>query len=414
MPQLFCIALVLSALLVSENVQGNDEVARKLLTEYWSLTRKSETDQFYSTVKDRDFDTVYAYVLVKSRQHDVKTALAAIDDLHKLRPEHWPSWRLKTWLLLRQDRFNAATVALGKFIDVVRADKDIDDFNRTEAYRFAGRVFGFLDGPVKGKADRSTMDIVKRKILFELDADLLNAFSFEYDDVIEQYETMMKQKTKHEEDFRKKDVQERKKKLEELNKQKAQLEKSSEDLIQQGGKIQQAASEQLAELQKRDRPLAARQAELESDLFQVNGNLAALFADYNYWNTRALRESDPARRAYFFQQAGLIDGLILQQELTAASLRREINAIESDRRALRQQYAITGAIASSQLNAIDQRLRGVEQQKKITRNQTLRTTRPSRKIVTHAAALKAKAASIVTYDQFPLEVERQLMLDRLK
>ena len=167
-------------------------------------------------------------------------------------------------------------------------------------------------------------------------------------------------------------------------------------------------------IRQQDLPLATQQDALESELGAINSDLIFLINDYNYWNNLALRERAPRQRAFYFRRAGRVDGLIIQQELAASQIRGQLNAVMSDRIALRQQYAETNAIAANQLAAIQKDLKEVSRQQRITTNQKIRTTKPTKKIVTHSVSLKAKANSIVTYDQFPLEIERQLLLDRIK
>ena len=108
---------------VSSTSFASDEVARKLLKDYWSHTRAQETDEFYKGVATKNANAIYAYALVKSRQHDIKSALAAIEELHKLDDKNPQPWRLKTWLLLRHDKFNQAAVNLEKYIAAVAKEK---------------------------------------------------------------------------------------------------------------------------------------------------------------------------------------------------------------------------------------------------------------------------------------------------
>lgn len=411
-PVLFLLVVVSAGF--SSLSSASDEEAQKLLKEFWSHTKKTETDAFFKTINVKTADVIYAYALVKSRQHDVQQALDAIDELHKLDDRNPQPWRLKTWLLLRQDRFNQAVVTLGKYIDVVRADKSLDDFNRTEAYRFAGRVFAYLDGPVKKKANTVTVDTQRRKVLFKLDADLLNAFTFDYSDVEDQYQKMMRDKQAHEDNFAKKDAVDRKIKFAQLKKVEEQLDETKTKLNEQSGDIRDEAKRELEEIRRLDLPLASQQGALESELSRVNSDLVFLISDYNYWNSRALRERNPGQRSNYYFQAGRIDGLIIQQELEAAQIRSELNAVQAERIALRRQYAETNAIAANQLASIEREMNQVTRQQRITSNQKIRTTKPTQKVITHSASLKTQAMSIVTYDQFPLEIERQLLLDKLK
>lgn len=401
------------SLFLSES-QATDEVAQRLLKEFWSHTKVRQTDLFYDTVEYKNQNTIYAYALVKSRQHDVKKALDAIDALQKMDATKPQPWRLKTWLLLRQDKFNGAVVSLGKYIDAVKADKTLDDFSRAEAYRFAGRVFAFLDGPVKSKTNKVSVDTLRRKVMFKLDPDLSNALTFDYNQVEMQYQKLMGDKQKHDDNFAKQDEKERRIKFAQLSQVEDQLSKSKTKLNEQSGTVAETANKELNAIRQQDVPLAQRQADLEIELADINQELIWLVNDLNYWNNQALRERDPLNRSFFFRRAGSVDGAIIRLELVARRIRNERDLIVSERAALRRQFAATNAIASNQLASIDSELKDITRQQRVTSNQKIRTTKPTRKIITHSVSLKNKATSIVTYEQFPLEIERQLLLDKLK
>lgn len=394
--------------------RASDEAAKKLLTDFWSHTLMRETDEYYRSIEHKSADVLYAYALVKSRQHDVDRALEAIDQLHAIDDSVPQPWRLKTWLLLRKDAFDQAVVTLGKYVETVKKDKSLDDFNRAEAYRFAGRVFAFLEGPVARKTNDVTVAAIKRQVLFKLEPDLLNALTFDYQDVEDQYKKMMTAKERHEEQFAKQDAVERKMKFEQLEKREEQLSGSKERLDEESGNIRQDASRELEAIRQADLPLASQQASLEAELSMIGSDLIFLFNDFNYWNNLALREVNPRLRAFYFQQAGFVDGLIIQQEWSASQVRAQLRQVQSERIALRQQYAATNTIASNQLAMLQKEIQEISRQQKVTSNQKLRTTKPTKKIITPAVSLKTKATSIVTFDQFPLEIERQLLLDRVK
>ncbi|MEC9092559.1 MAG: hypothetical protein VX438_07640 [Planctomycetota bacterium] len=393
---------------------ASDEVAKKLLKEFWSHTKQKQTDHFFEGVELKSEHAIYAFALVKSRQHDVARALAAIESLHEIHSSSPQSWRLKTWLLLRQDKFNGAAVSLGKYIEAVKADKTMDDFSRREAYRFAGRVLGFLEGPVESSVNLVTLDALKRRIFLKIDPELMKALQADSANVKATYRNLMESKAKHEENFARIDAQQRKIKFAQLSKLEVQLSKSKDQLNQQSGTVRTAATQELEGIRQQDIPLSSQQAVVESELNSINRELILLINDYNYWNNLALREKDAVQRAYYFQQAGRIDGLIIQQELRVSQIRRELDRIQIERIALRRRLLAAQETASHQLASISKEIKDISKQERRASNEKMRAVKPTRKIITHSVSLKTRAKSIVTYEQFPLEIERQLLLDLLK
>lgn len=395
-------------------LDDTDTIVKKLLKDFWTPTKKSEANAYFEAQSVENAKTVYAFALVKSRQHDVKAAIQALEKLEEIDPNNPQPQRLKCWLLLRQDKFNLALVSLGKFIDLANADKSLDDFGKTEAYRFAGRVFAYLEGPLKSRAHKLSIETSKRKILFKLDADLLSAFNFDYSVVEKDYQEMMGKKQTIDQNAAKIDAEERKIKFARLTEVEKQLAENKEDIAEKSGELRAEAIKVLEEIRLQDSPLASQQSQLESELGSINRDLLVLISDYNYWNTLALRENNQRLRILYFQRAGRADGLILRAELDANSVRSRLNVVESQRNDLRRQYAAIESNATQQLASLNSGLKNIEKQKRRTAIEKIKTTKPSKKTITHSVSLRLRSRSIATYDQFPLEIERQLLLDSIK
>ena len=391
-----------------------DEIVKKLLKDFWTATKKTQANDFFASQTVKNFETVYAFALVKSRQHDVKAALKALDQLEAIDPTKAKPQRLKTWLLLRQNKFNLAITSLAKYIELVKADKTLNDFARTEAYRFAGRVFAFLEGPVQGRASKLSLDTTKRKILFKLDPDLLSAFNFDYAVVEKEYQEMIGKKQTIDQNAARVDAEKRKMKFAQLTEVEKQLAENKDQIVEKSSELRTEATRALEELRLQDAPLALQQSQLESELNLINRELFLMISDYNYWNTLALRENNQRLRILYFQRAGRADGLILRAELDANSVRSQLNVVESQRNDLRRQYAAIDSSASQQLASLNNGLKDIDKQKRRTANEKIKTTKPSRKTVTQSMSLRIRSQSIATFDQFPLEIERQLILDSLK
>lgn len=396
------------------SADDTDEIVKKLLKDFWTATKKSQANDYFASQTVKNFETIYAFALVKSRQHDVKAALKALDELERIDPTKTQPQRLKTWLLLRQNEFNLAVTSLGKYIELVNADKTLSDFARTEAYRFAGRVFAYLEGPVQGRASKLPMETTKRKILFKLDPDLLSAFNFDFSVVEKEYQEMIGKKQTIDQNAAKIDAEKRKMKFAQLTEVEKQLAENKDQIAEKSSELRTEATKVLEELRLQDAPLALQQSQLESELNLINRDLFLMISDYNYWNTLALRENNQRLRILYFQRAGRADGLILRAELDANSVRSQLNILESQRNDLRRQYAAIDSSASQQLASLNNGLKNIEKQKRRTANEKIKATKPSRKTVTQSMSLRIRSQSIATFDQFPLEIERQLLLDSLK
>ena len=121
-------------------------------------------------------------------------ALRAIDVLQKVDPNHTKSIRLKVWLQLRQDQFDPAMASLVQFVSLTLNDKNTSDFEKTDAMQFAGRIFGFLDGPVVHKVNMNNRDASINSILGLADDHRQKSFEIGYKSVAQKFSGMMSEK----------------------------------------------------------------------------------------------------------------------------------------------------------------------------------------------------------------------------
>lgn len=410
------LSLLMSFLLMmsfASRANGNDDVVIKLLTDYWSPIKKRESTLFFDSQASPSKKVLYAYALVKSRQHDVDKAISVIDRLEELDPANSLQLRLKTWLLLRREKFDAAVVTLTRFIEKVKADGSLDDFSRLESYRFAGRVFGFLDGPASSRVNPVTRESSRRKVLMGIDADLKDAFDLDYSAVRDEYRDLINAKGKAEKTALDADIKQRQIKFAQLIRTEAQLDESQKRLNSQAIEIRENVNRELLEIRESDRQWSSRQAALESDLAGVQNELFLLANDVAYWRHLWIQEEEVFQRGYYIRRIQNLDFLIFDRRSDAAVIRGELNGIVSQRDGLQARYAQLSGGASRQLASIQTELKNVTQLQRRTANEKINTTKPSKKIVTRSVSLKTKAKSITTYDKFPLEMERQLVLDSL-
>ena len=311
-----------------------------------------------------------------------------------------------------------ALISVGKYIQLVNADASKDAFDRSEAYRFAGRVFAFIDGPVSGEVKTTTRDLAMRKVMFKSDVEMQKAFQFDYELVTKKYSDLMDSKTKVDQSDAQQDANIRKVKFEQLATKEAQLHEREQTVLKERSDVRQAAAEHLEVLRSQDIPLANHQSALTNTLAnnyynQAWHNYLYHTPTFHYSHGKGkVKGKGYSHKGYLHNHADHF--YHWNNNWHNGILRGQLYGVQNQRAALLDQYALANASASNQIHSLNRELKDVNKVKNRTRSEKLRALKPSTVTSSRSRAINSKAKSIMTYEQFPLEIERQLILANIK
>lgn len=377
-------------LAVSNQLNAEDETAKQLLNSCWSVTKKRDADLLIKNEPNKTANAVWAYTLVKVRQHDVAKAIVAIEALEKIEPKNARTTRLKTWLLLRQSKFDSALISVSDFISLVNSDKKSSKGARERAYEFAGTVFGFLDGPVANRVNRVSRDSALLSVLVKVDVASQTAFDSAYQRVASKYGEIMYAKQEVDKSAAIQDAKVRQAKFEMLTEKEAQLQEAERRIGNERSNFRIAATENLANLQSQQLHLANQRTLFSTRAHLHHTNYDSKKTSSGSMNQRKSHHGKP-RFSY-----GHVYGL------------------HTHRNALDRQFHASRRFAAYQINSLNTELKEVSKAKQRTAGQKLRALKPTTKSDGQAVALRNRATSIKTYAQFPLELERQTLLSSVK
>lgn len=391
------VLLAVTCLIGVQSAQATDQVSQELLNNYWSVGLKKQTDRYFAGQQDRTPESIYAYALVKTRQHDIKMAIKAIDVLQKMQPENARPLRLKVWLELRYDKYEPALASLVNYMTLIKQDDSITGFERTAASEFAGRIFGFLDGPVGNKVNMGDRDAAMNAVLSGLSEQDYKAFEAAYAGVANKYNGLVSQKRQVDADAAAQDKVIQQAKYKSLVQREKQLHEAEQRTAMERQRTRAAINKGLTDIARKDLTYANRGTVLRPTFVRPHRKVLIhtsggkkIVGGTKHPHVVGFHVARPTylRSSYYDQQA-----------------RRDI---------LAGHYNTLREVGAGQMNSLNKELKEISKAKQRTMGQKLRALRPSGKIVTKSVALKAKARSITTYEQFPLEIERQLLLATTK
>lgn len=392
-PKYSFIILAVACLLACSHATATDQVSQRLLTEYWATTKGKVTTQYYATIQDKSPESVYAFALVKTRQHDVKMALRAIDVLQKMEPENAKPLRLKVWLQLRQDQFDPAMASLIQFVSLTQKDNSLSEFEKTEAMEFAGRIFGFLDGPVANKVNMGNRDAAINKVLAGITEREHKSFEIGYKSVADKFTSLMSEKLSVDSAAAEQDARIQQERYHALAEREKQLDQAEQRTARERENTRAAINKGLTDIARRDLTFANQQVHYRPYGYRPYRNVVVTSGSSSKSGKTHLVGFTVRRPTY---------------------LRSPYHDLHARRNVLAGHYSQLRDLGAGQMNSLSKELKEISKAKNRTMNQKLRALKPSGKIVTKSVALKSKSRSIMTYEQFPLEIERQVMLASTK
>lgn len=378
-------------LLVAGRLTASDPVTQKLLTEFWSTTQGQESNRYYAAQQDRSPASLYAFALLKAYQHDVDMSLKAIEVLRKADPGRVKPLRLKVWLQLRQDRFDVALGSLVEYIRLIDATPGISEFDRQESMAFAGRVFGFLDGPVAAKvkpADRETAIDQIMSLITDRDEE---SFEKGYARVVGQYEALMNEKKRVDAEAAAEDAVVQQVKYRALEARERELHEAEQRTAAERRQTRAQINQGLTDIARNDLFLANQQAVIAPRLVHTHP-------------TYKIHTSEGTQ---YIKHPHSVAGHAVHRPVF---VRNGYHDLHARRQILAGHYAQLRDLGAGQMDSLNRELKEISKAKSRTLGQKLRALRPSGKIVTESVALRTRARSIMTYEQFPLEIEKALLL----
>lgn len=443
---------------------------KRLLELSWegSLTSRQSADELFARLREShaaDESLAYAGALAKIKQRKYPEAVSLIEELAKIDPVNPNYLRPRIWLAVLLRKPEPAVAALNRYIgkfppepmleapdkpakqpDAEKPDAEKPDAGkpgvgkpvagkpdaakpaaadaldqlaaeneRLEWLRFAGRIHGFLEGPGVGSGVSEVALADYRKKLFAGLAEKRKAAFLEgRDEVVDSYLGRKDDQDATREKVRRDQEQQRDERLTALDKEREQNERRAAELNSERTRLRSELTDQLADFQRQDRPLADQFNRLEFQAAPLRREL--LFIDNDIARLEGLlaRERNPAIRDQILRDVSRLEasGNRLQGNLDV--VQRQGAVLAAQRADLQRQAAQVQASIGRQLDGVEREQAGLQKRARAADGEERRLRSANLGDSGQLRAMASQSSAFTTYVPYPLEEARQELLDRLR
>jgi len=392
----------------------------KLLETGWQRSSQSlaaaqqQFDELRQTSDDPRLLYAQTLVLIKHRRYDEASAL--LDKLLAADPKHLPARRAKGWIAMLKKDYAAALVdldLLSKQLPEAKPGEEPDAANLDMA-RFLGRMFGFLEGPAADAAAEHTVENHKEQMLARWTSPYADAFEEARQGVLRQFEELDLEQDQTKADAKADEEQQKARELDALADERASLAEEQQALVDQAEQVRKEYGYQVKSLDRDISPLRPGLARLESQANAIAREIVVLRVNIDHLLDHADETDDPYEADRYDAEAHRLEFRLDRRESDLDAVQAEGAALTARLNELLAQRAAILARQQAELGALGQRSSDIARTGKRIQVQETKASRPATGNTARVRSLSAGRTALTTYDQFPLDSERQRLLDSLR
>jgi hypothetical protein len=357
----------------------------------------------------------YAYALVQIRQRKYAEADRLVNRFLVKEKEDFYAWRTKIWLSVLQKQYDAAKMGMDRASQLFSQDgpqvaESEAILLRQEMAGFLGRTAGFLAGPAGDQGGALRLAEQQEKILGRLNEQQREAFLNGRDQVMTRYSELTgegaqtKEQALVDAETRKREVRA------ELEKQEERIAAERAEVEPLREKLESEFRSELADLELRARPLLERMTRLESQGAVVRQQAFGLAAEIEELQRRAARTKEPLERDRLLRQADRLTVFYRQYEAQLRGLEIEARGVAAQRNQLLLQQQQTQARYQADMGRLAGRIEESERGLQRISAEHRKLSKPVSGNTPRVRELARVATALTTYEQLPLDQERQRIL----
>jgi hypothetical protein len=415
-------AVLMASPLSAAEAELKDEVA-KLFAVGWQPSLKARSacaEQFARLDKMAPVDRriPYAYALVHIRQRSYPYAARLVSGVLAKEPHNLYAWRVKIWLSMLTKQYSAAMAEADKVAGVIGVDttESAGDVGgpQLEMAAFLGRIYGFFDGPASDQLAAAAVETSRKKVVNRLTEPQREAFEDGRKTVVDRFADMTGEQTRTREQAVV-DAEARAAQIKaDLSAQADRIAQELNKIGPQQEKLESELQSELSSIDGREQPLLTQLARLESQAAIIRREALPIAAEIETLERLAARERDPLERARLLREADRLAIIYRRYDSQLVALEREAAVINAQRArlvALRQQLQAQYQREMGQLQKTAEDLRHGEKRIALEERKLAKPTTGNTPRVREMARV---AKAFTTYEQLPLESERERILDSFR
>lgn len=419
-----CTVLILHGLFPTTWAQADDSELQaeieKLFQVGWdtsSASRAAADQQFQkmAVASQAHPSANYAYALVLLKQRRYDEAAKPLDSAVAGDPTNWSARQNKIRLLMLTKKYDAALVELDRMSkQLAEASEDqLPPSQRREVVAFLGRMIGFLEGPAERDVAASSRRRVQRQVESVLTEQELLQYDEARDGVLARFTEIAEASQRGREEALAEKERQREDAARDLEERRAKQQERRAELLDRADKIRQEMRDNQAELTKAEQPLLDRLARINRQAEIPRREIALLITEADSLRAAAARLEDPIERDRLLFRARQLEIAASRYDADLAALERQAAAINVERARLQKEFQRNNGALVNSLRTIENELVAIQRSEKRNALDERRLEKPLTSGTRAVRALEAEAGAFTTYEPFPLEEDRQRLLDSL-
>jgi len=283
---------------------------RKLFQAGWNRTKagREGAQRQYEELRrlaPGDLRINYAYALVQLRQNRYREAVELFDQVLDADKQHLGARNAQIWLSVLTKQFPRAMHQMQQAAELL-PDEDAAA-EAEEPYRrfavFLGRIFGYLDGPVKEQVSEAARADCRRQIMAQLTTTRRAAFDAAQKSVVAEFSGAAEQAELSATEAELEAARRKDRALEELNSRENEMAAAAAAEQQRLAQLKEKAEYEIRDLQDEDRKLAGELHRIEVNAIGARRELSIFEGRIDELLARAEEEEDPARKQRLLDSA---------------------------------------------------------------------------------------------------------------
>jgi hypothetical protein len=358
----------------------------------------------------------YGRGLVMLYQRRYSESAKSLDQVVRVDEGHLPALRARVWLALLVKKYDDALAGMEDLANAAgKLAEDADNKDAaTEGARFLGSVYGFVDGPLSDVAAVAARKTTEKAILEALTDEQRTLFNDARQAVIEKFGELTTERSDSRETAIAEEEAEKQKILADVEKRRAEMQAQADELKERRTKVEGELKDELAEIGRLDRPLLAQLTRLQAEGAAAEANSDSVVFDIQRLEDRLVGEKDQFVRDQIRRDINRLAIILRRYDADLAGITTAIAGVQGERSVLFTRQKGAERNLGGQLQSIDRQFAGFQSEERKLAGIERKAKKPSNGSTGKVSGLGVTAKALKTYEPFPIERERQRLLDSLE
>lgn len=380
-------------------------------------SRSAASDQYKELrqLAPADSRIIEGYAIIQIKLHNYPEAVKLIDEVLASDKTDLYVWKTKSWLSVITKNYAAALVDLDRFSQLMPAEaKGGEEEQQLDMSRYLGRVFGFLEGPVADAAGAAQRESAKKKILARLSEPRQMAFEEGRSRVLDAFNSLGAEKEESAEKAKVVAEEEREKLIGDLEARKEKIAARRSEIGPQRDKLRSEIKAENDQLLKEQQPFLNQLNVLNAQAAGLRRELDIFVINIQQLQGNFEREKDPIIRGRIQADLDRANILAARVDGNLVVVQRQAAGVNSQLALVQQKHVAAANRLNNELARLDNELAGLDKQERRNGIDTTKAKKPAVGDVRRSRSLSAQASAFSTYEEFPLETEKQRLLESYK